>query len=127
MYYESEPKTLTLLENGSRWKIGAIYDNVAGFTNMSFVNGICTYNGGTHVKYIADQLAEKIIEIINKKNKKHLYFFIFKLNPVKLVMFWRSSARNNNLLTASIDIRSQYHRLILLRSIGFMQSSLSSL
>jgi DNA topoisomerase-2 len=69
MYYETEPKNLTMYESGSRWKICAIYDNSAGFTSMSFVNGICTYNGGTHVKYIADQLSEKLIEIINKKNK----------------------------------------------------------
>jgi DNA topoisomerase-2 len=69
MYYENDPKNLTMYESGSRWKICAIYDNSAGFTSMSFVNGICTYNGGTHVKYIADQLSEKLIEIINKKNK----------------------------------------------------------
>lgn len=69
MYYDNEPKNLTLYEFGNRWKICAIFDNNAGFTNVSFVNGICTYNGGTHVKYIADQLADKLIEIINKKNK----------------------------------------------------------
>lgn len=69
MYYESDPKTLTIYDEKSRWKIGAIFDNNAGATSVSFVNGICTYNGGTHVKYIADQLADKLIEIINKKNK----------------------------------------------------------
>ena len=69
MYYNAEPNNFTLFESGNRWKIGAIFDNNAGFTSMSFVNGICTYNGGTHVKYIGDQLADKLIEIINKKNK----------------------------------------------------------
>jgi len=69
MYYESDPKSLTLFEGGSRWKIGAIFDNSSGFTSMSFVNGICTYNGGTHVQYIANQVANKIIEVIKKKNK----------------------------------------------------------
>ena len=70
MYYETEPKTLTIFDEKSRWRIGAIFDNNAGFTNVSFVNSICTYNGGTHVKYIADQLSDKLIEIINKKNKE---------------------------------------------------------
>ncbi len=69
MYYDTEPKSLTIYDEQSRWKIGAIFDNNAGATSVSFVNSICTYNGGTHVKYIADQLADKLIEIINKKNK----------------------------------------------------------
>ncbi len=69
MYYETEPKTLTIFDGKSRWKIGAIFDDKAGATSVSFVNSICTYNGGTHVKYIADQLADKLIEIIQKKNK----------------------------------------------------------
>ena len=69
MYYETEPKSLTLLECGPRWKLGAIFDNNAGATNISFVNGICTYNGVTHVKYITDQICDGIIEIIKKKNK----------------------------------------------------------
>ena len=70
MYYDTEPKTLTLFDSGTRWKLGAIFDNNAGATNMSFVNGICTYNGGTHVKYITDQICDGIIEIIKKKNKE---------------------------------------------------------
>lgn len=69
MYYDTEPKTLTIFDGISRWKIGAIFDSNAGSTSVSFVNSICTYNGGTHVKYIADQLSNKIIEIIQKKNK----------------------------------------------------------
>ena len=69
MYYEFEPKSSILFESGSRWKLCAIFDNNAGATNMSFVNGICTYNGGTHVKYITDQICDGLIEIIKKKNK----------------------------------------------------------
>ena len=70
MYYNTEPKSLTLFESGTRWKFGAIFDNNAGACNMSFVNGICTYNGGTHVKYILDQICDGLIEIIKKKNKE---------------------------------------------------------
>jgi len=70
MYYESEQKSLTLFDSNSRWKLGVIFDNNAGPVNISFVNGICTYNGGTHVKYIVDQICDGLIEIIKKKNKE---------------------------------------------------------
>ncbi len=70
MYYESTPKTLCYTEaDNNRWKVGFIFDNNVGYNQVSFVNGILTYNGGTHVKYIVDQLCDKLIEIIIKKNK----------------------------------------------------------
>lgn len=53
---------------------------------MSFVNSICTYKGGTHVNYVADQLASKLVDAIQKKNKaapvktfqikNHMWLFI---------------------------------------------------
>jgi DNA topoisomerase-2 len=36
---------------------------------VSFVNGICTSKGGTHVNYVADQIVGKLVEAIKKKNK----------------------------------------------------------
>ena len=70
MYYETTPKSLCYTESeNSRWKIGLIFDNNVGYNQVSFVNGILTYNGGTHVKYIVDQLCDKLIDIIVKKNK----------------------------------------------------------
>lgn len=69
MYYETIPKTLCFTENGSRWKVGLIFDANIGYNQISFVNGILTYNGGTHVKYIVDQVCEKLIMLIMKKNK----------------------------------------------------------
>jgi DNA topoisomerase-2 len=70
MYYESTPKSLCYSESDNgRWKVGLIFDNNVGYNQVSFVNGILTYNGGTHVKYIVDQLCDKLIEIIVKKNK----------------------------------------------------------
>jgi len=30
------------------------------FRQVSFVNGICTSKGGTHVNYLIDQIVEKI-------------------------------------------------------------------
>ncbi|KAL4737217.1 DNA topoisomerase [Aspergillus similis] len=50
------------------WEIGfAVSDG--SFKQVSFVNSIATTSGGTHVNYIADQIASKLSESL-KKNKK---------------------------------------------------------
>jgi DNA topoisomerase-2 len=59
MYEDSNP----------RWKIGVIYAPNNDFKQISFVNGICTYHGGTHVNYIVDGIIEKIKSQIAKKHK----------------------------------------------------------
>lgn len=53
---------------------------------MSFVNSICTSKGGTHVNYIADQIVNRLVEAVKKKNKaaplkpfqvkNHLWVFV---------------------------------------------------
>lgn len=60
---------------------------------VSFVNGIATIKGGTHVDYVTNQLTSHIIASISKKNKKvnlkphavknHLWVFVNALidNP----------------------------------------------
>ncbi|KAL4923578.1 DNA topoisomerase 2 [Aspergillus undulatus] len=50
------------------WEIGfAVSDG--SFKQVSFVNSIATTSGGTHVNFIADQIAGKLAESL-KKNKK---------------------------------------------------------
>jgi DNA topoisomerase-2 len=50
------------------WEIGVgVSDN--GFQQISFVNSICTSKGGTHVNYIAEQIVQKLMPIVKKKNK----------------------------------------------------------
>jgi DNA topoisomerase-2 len=39
------------------------------FTQVSFVNSICTVRGGTHVEVVAAQICDKLIEAISKKHK----------------------------------------------------------
>lgn len=39
------------------------------FSQVSFVNAICTSKGGQHVNYLADQIATAVAEAANKKNK----------------------------------------------------------
>ena len=52
-----------------RWEIGfAVSDGT--FQQVSFVNSIATTSGGTHVNYIADQVCNKLMDIVKKKNKR---------------------------------------------------------
>ena len=52
------------------------------FQHVSFVNGIDTFNGGTHVNYVSDQITQKIREFIKKKHKVDV-----KPNTIKQQMF----------------------------------------
>ncbi|KAK7541834.1 DNA topoisomerase 2 [Phyllosticta citricarpa] len=61
-----------------RWEIGFAVSDGA-FSQVSFVNSIATTSGGTHVNYIADQVVNKLTEIIKKKNKNG-----FQLKPQHL-------------------------------------------
>ena len=53
-----------------RWEVGfAVSDGT--FQQVSFVNSIATTSGGTHVNYIADQVSNKLLEVVKrKKNNK---------------------------------------------------------
>lgn len=51
-----------------RWEIGfAVSDG--SFQQVSFVNSIATTSGGTHVNYVADQIVNRLMDIVKKKNK----------------------------------------------------------
>lgn len=65
LYFKKEK---IIYEEHKRWKIGAIYCNNE-FLQVSFVNGILTFQGGNHVSYILDQICSKLITIIKQKNK----------------------------------------------------------
>nr|OQO22558.1 DNA topoisomerase 2 [Rachicladosporium sp. CCFEE 5018] len=63
------PEQVILTDNPhERWEIGfAVSDG--SFQQVSFVNSIATTHGGTHVNFVADQIIDKLEEIVNKKNK----------------------------------------------------------
>lgn len=65
-----DKKSLVYEEVNDRWRIGAVFDPINNFNQISFVNGISTFQGGTHIKYIMDQICSKIINVIKSKNKK---------------------------------------------------------
>lgn len=65
-FYEDSDKPNYIYEVvNDRWTIGLVYDNSSGYNQVSFVNGICTYLGGTHVNYIKT----KIINALSKNKK----------------------------------------------------------
>lgn len=52
-----------------RWEIGFALNPYDKFTQISFVNGISTTEGGTHVDYIINQIIYKLKENLEKKHK----------------------------------------------------------
>jgi DNA topoisomerase II len=52
------------------WEIGIAKSIDSSFNQVSLVNGISTYKGGTHVNYIANQLTKETQDILSKKYKK---------------------------------------------------------
>ena len=54
-----------------RASVGCIYIPDIGYENISFVNGISTFRGGTHCNYICDMIIKSLInDHIKKKNKE---------------------------------------------------------
>lgn len=57
-------------ESNKRWKVGIVFDPNPGFRHISYVNGIYTFQGGTHIRHVLDQIIYKLIDHIKEKNKK---------------------------------------------------------
>ena len=68
LYYEKLPSDLVYDEQ-PRWKVGVLYDTNAGFVQMSYVNGVCTYKGGNHVDNVIEQITKGLINYIKEKKK----------------------------------------------------------
>ena len=61
LYFNSEEviKIRDEKVDNERWQVVASISE-GEFRQVSFVNGICTSKGGTHVNYLIDQIVEKI-------------------------------------------------------------------
>ncbi|KHJ30388.1 putative dna topoisomerase 2 [Erysiphe necator] len=79
-------KVTVIVENSEthdKWEVGfAVSDG--SFQQVSFVNSIATTSGGTHVNYIADQICEKLMDVVKKKNAKGA---ILKTNQIRNHIF----------------------------------------
>jgi DNA topoisomerase II len=83
-------KEKIIFEN-ERWKIAICTSPYEEFTQVSFVNGVHTINGGTHVNYIlnpivkrlSDKLSVKDIQVKSQYVKENIMIFVFALieNP----------------------------------------------
>ena len=62
-------ESLIYEEVDKNWQIAIAYVPLCGFKQVSFVNGICTYRGGSHVKHITDIIVEEIRNEVCKKAK----------------------------------------------------------
>lgn len=56
-------------ENSPRWEYAVALSSSNEFSQVSFVNGIFTRNGGKHVEYILNQIVNKISKYIETKKK----------------------------------------------------------
>jgi DNA topoisomerase-2 len=74
-----------------RWEYAVSLAPAHEFTQVSFVNGICTYKGGKHVEYIVGQVVRKLADFIEKKKK-------VRVNPAaikeQLILFLRCDIEN---------------------------------
>ena len=81
--YIPDTTTIKAETNGLGWDIVAMSSDDDVFQHVSFVNGIYTSRGGTHVDYIADQIKSKLGEYFKKKRRIHIKPQIIK-NQLKL-------------------------------------------
>lgn len=68
LYFPDSEKIVDTSNN--RMRVGCLYIPDIGHETISYVNGICTYRGGTHCNYIVDMIVKCLInDYIKKKNK----------------------------------------------------------
>ena len=99
--------TMIYEQIGPRWEV-AFAVSEGTFQQVSFANSIATTKGGTHVAFMADQIAKSLIAAIEKKNKgakvkpaqikNHMWIFVNALieNPT-----FDSQTKETLTLTAS--------------------------
>jgi DNA topoisomerase-2 len=92
MYLGSKEETKRVYEQSDeRWEYAVALSATHEFTQVSFVNGICTFKGGKHVDYIVSQLVRKLCDYIEKKKK-------IKVNSAaikeQLILFVRCDIEN---------------------------------
>ena len=70
LYVGGKGETKRVYEStDERWEYAIALAPNHEFTQVSFVNGICTFKGGKHVDYIMGQITRKLCDFIEKKKK----------------------------------------------------------
>ena len=78
-----QPQGLIMDEPAERWQVG-VASSPDGFQHVSFVNGIATSLGGTHVEHVTTQVVTAVVEHLAKKKvevkpaqvRQHLGVFV---------------------------------------------------
>ncbi|GLT73663.1 hypothetical protein SLA2020_455040 [Shorea laevis] len=90
--HRPEPLPRFMEKVNDRWEVCVSFSD-GQFQQVSFVNGIATIKGGTHVDYVTNQISNYVMNVVNKKNKtayvkahnvkNHLWVFVNALidNP----------------------------------------------
>lgn len=88
MFYEKIPSEPIFEQVNDRWSVGVVYDPTSIQSQVSYVNGICTFQGGRHVDHVTDQVTKAVkrhieamkkykdITVEKKYIKENLTFFI---------------------------------------------------
>ena len=56
-------------DSNEHWTVSVAASQDDTFKHVSFVNGVDTFNGGSHIDYIANQITSKLRDHIKKKHK----------------------------------------------------------
>ena len=92
--HEGVEDAVAFTDKSGRWDIVIASSNYSGFNHVSWVNGICTTKGGTHIDYVANTLSKDIIQELTKKKIDG----VAKLKPMNIkaamFMFVRSTIIN---------------------------------
>lgn len=70
LYYSGEE--IVFDNSNKKWSVGCMYRPDSASEVISFVNGISTYRGGSHVDYVTDKVVKKLINDFIKKKDKNL-------------------------------------------------------
>lgn len=99
-------------DSNSDWQV-AIAHSKDGFDQVSFVNSVETYSGGTHVDYVTTQITTALREFFNKKHKvdvkpseikQHMRVFISaNINRPKF-----SSQTKENMISEPKDYKTSF-------------------
>jgi DNA topoisomerase-2 len=84
LYYDESLKPKIVYEKiNSRWEVGIGFNINFGDKYISFVNGISTFQGGTHVNHVVNEIVRRVTEHINKsKDHKNL-----KISPATIKQY----------------------------------------
>lgn len=83
LYTHPEGEKIIIDDTNERWSVGVVFSE-SGFQHVSFVNGIYTNLGGTHVDNVANQISKEIITKLASKKSNQI---IVKPSDVKNKMF----------------------------------------